>query len=247
MLFCFKKAKKIFAVSNYTKKLLVKEGIEEEKIVVIPNGTDPLRFRPDIDYKDIVEKLNLHGKKIILSISRLVKRKNLGTVIELMPEILNEIPNAVYIIGGSGPMMENWKKLAKEKGVEDKVIFTGYISDKDLPKYYAMCDVFVMPSIELDNEGEVEGFGIAFLEANACGKPVIGGKSGGMSDAIIEGETGLLVNPHNKEEIKEKIIEVLKNPSLAESLGRKGRERIERELSWQKVAQRIVKEMIGNE
>lgn len=247
MLFCFKNAKKIFAVSSYTKQLLINEGIEENKIAVIPNGTDPQRFNLNIDFKELVKKHDLQNKKIILSISRLVKRKNFGAVIEVMPEILKEVPDAVYIIGGTGPMEEEWKKLAEEKEVEDKVIFVGYIPDEDLPKYYAMCDVFVMPSIEMKEEGEVEGFGIAFLEANACGKPVIGGKSGGVEDAIVDGETGFLVDPINKKEIKEKIIKILKNPSLAKSLGMKGRKRIEEELSWRKVTERLMKELTKDE
>jgi phosphatidylinositol alpha-1,6-mannosyltransferase len=200
MLFCFKNAKKIFAVSSYTKQLLINEGVEEDKIVIVPNGTDPQRFNPNIDFKELMKKYNLQNKKIILSISRLVKRKNFGAVIEVMPDILKEVPDAVYVIGGTGPMKEEWKKLAEEKEVEDKVIFIGYIPDEDLPKYYAMCDVFVMPSIEMKEEGEVEGFGIAFLEANACGKPVIGGKSGGVKDAIVDGETGFLVEEMMEDE-----------------------------------------------
>jgi len=247
MKFCFDKANKIFAVSTYTKKLLVKKGMDESKIVVVPNGTDPKRFNPDVDFYDLVERYNLRDKKIIFSVSRLVERKNFGIVIEIMPEILKDVPDAVYIIGGTGPMRENWEKMAEEKGVKDKVLFVGYISDDELPKYYAMCDVFVMPSMELEERGEVEGFGIAFLEANACGKPVVGGRSGGIEDAIINGETGFLVNPNSRKEIKETILKILKNLSIAKSMGKKGRERVEKELNWSNITKKLLKEIAENE
>jgi len=244
MLFCFNKAKKVFAVSNYTKKLLMRKGVNENKIVVIPNGTDLERFNPGIDFSDILKKYDvLQDKKIIFSVSRLVERKNFGAIIESMPEILEKVPNTVYLIGGAGPMRENWEKMAEEKGLRDKVLFVGYISDDELPKYYAMCDIFIMPSMELEGRGEVEGFGIAFLEANACSKPVVGGRSGGIEDAIINGKTGILVNPNSKEEIKEAILKLLKNPSLAKSMGKKGRERIESELNWPNITEKLLKEI----
>ena len=247
MLFCFNKAKKIFAVSNYTKKLLMRKGVDENKIIVIPNGTDPERFNPNIDFSDILKKYGLQNKKIIFSVSRLVERKNFGAVIEAMPEILKEVPDTVYLIGGTGPMRNKWEELAKKEGVNDKIIFLGYIPDEELPKYYAMCNIFVMPSREMETAGEVEGFGIAFLEANACGKPVIGGKSGGIEDAIIDGVTGILVDPNEKEEIKEAILKLLKNPSMAKSIGIKGRERIENELNWSNITEKLLMEIAEDE
>jgi len=249
MHWCFLHADKIFAVSNFTKQLLIKDNVAEEKIRVIPNGTNPIRFRPEVKYDQIIKEKALVDKKIIFSVSRLVKRKNFGIVIESMIEILKEIPNAVYVIGGKGPMKEQWVKLAMDLRVADRVIFVGYIPDEDLPKFYAMSDVFVLPNIESTEEGDVEGFGIAFLEANACGIPVIGGRSGGVEDAIVDGKTGFLINPYDKKEIQAAIINILKHPTLAQSLGEHGRRRVVEQLSWKKVIKKmweyIVKETEG--
>ena len=239
MRYCFQYADKIFAVSNYTKQLLVKEHINADKIIVVPNGTNPLRFSPDVNYEAIKKEKQLLDKKIIFSVSRLVERKNFGIIIESLIEILKEIPNAVYVIGGKGPMQEQWARLALELGVEDRVIFVGYISDEDLPKFYAMSDVFVLPSIGLEEKADVEGFGIAFLEANSCGVPVVGGRSGGVADAIIDGKTGFLVNPTDKKEIQAAITNILKHPALAQEMGKYGRKRVVEQLSWNKVTKKI--------
>ena len=110
MKICFNHSDKIFTVSNYTKNLLIKNGILNKKIIVIPIGTDPIRFNPDIAFNDIIDKLKLKNKKIILSISRLVERKNFGIIIKVLREIIDEIPNVIYIIGGTGPMKEKWEK-----------------------------------------------------------------------------------------------------------------------------------------
>jgi len=243
MKICFRNAYQIIAVSSYTKSLLENIGVEEKKIAVIPNGTNPDQFCPDVKFDDIKKRYNLENKKIIFSLSRLVERKNFGIVIESMIEILREVSNVVYIIAGEGPMKDKWIKLAIENGVKDQVIFAGYISDKELPKYYTMCDVFVLPSKEIIKKDEVEGFGITLLEANACGKPVVGGRSGGIEDAIVDGKTGILVNPKDKNEVKTAILKILKNPSFAKTLGRNGRKRIEKELSWIKVTKKIKKQI----
>jgi len=244
MKWCYNSTDKIFSVSSYTKKLLIEKGVDNEKIIVIPNGTDPIRFNSKIDYSDIIKKFNLRNKKIIFSVSRLVERKNFGIVIEILNEIIHEIPDVMYIIGGTGPMKKEWGKIAIEYNVEKNVKFVGYIPEADLPKYYALCNVFIMPSIEIEKEGEVEGFGITFLEANACGKPVIGSRSGGISDAIVDGETGILVNPRDHNDIKNAIFKILKNPIYANKLGMNGRVRVEKELSWNKIAEKINEEMI---
>jgi phosphatidylinositol alpha-1,6-mannosyltransferase len=246
MKWCFNNAYKIFAVSNYTKKLLIKNSIDRGKIFVIPNGTNPDYFNPEVPYEDIIKKHKLENKKIIFSVSRLEERKNFGRVIETLPEVLKEIPNTVYIIGGTGSMRGIWEQIAVDNKVEDIVKFVGYIPDEELPKYYNMCDVFVMPSIEIEKKGEIEGFGITFLEANSCGKPVIGGMSGGVSDAIIDGKTGVLINPNDFKDIKKAILKLLKDEKYSKFLGTNGRKRVLKELSWLKITEKISKELIDN-
>ena len=111
--------------------------------------------------------------------------------------------------------------------------------DDELSKYYRACDVFIMPSREIPERGDAEGFGIVYLEANACGKPVIGGRSGGVPSAILDGVTGLLVNPLSTEEISGSLRKLLLNNELAKKLGANGRMRVEEELNWDIIANKI--------
>ncbi|NOX97220.1 MAG: glycosyltransferase family 4 protein [Nitrospirae bacterium] len=239
----FKRARRILAVSHFTARELVRIGIPEEKITVIPNGVDPERFKPGIDSSSLKEKFNLFDRKVILTVSHLVKRKGHRKIIQALPKVLERVPEAVYLIVGEGPEEDGLRQLARHYGVERQVIFAGYVSSEELPLCYNAGDVFIMTSREIEEEGDFEGFGIVFLEANACGKPVIGGRSGGVKDAVIEGETGLLTDPLNHEEIAAALIRLLTEESLAENLGEKGRKRIEKELSWRTISQRILREL----
>jgi len=129
------------------------------------------------------------------------------------------------------------KALAKALNLQDRVIFVGFIPDDDLPRYYELCDVFLLLTREIKERGNVEGFGMVFIEANACGKAVVGGKAGGTPEAIVDGKTGFLVDPLNLSEISERLIQLLANEDLAKRLGDEGRKRAEREFSWPKKSQ----------
>lgn len=230
----FKRASKIITICHFAKEKLVEIGIPKDKIMVIHPGVDPEKFNPRLDSSKIREEYNLEDKKVILTISRLGKYKGHSNVIRALPRVLETVPNSVYLVVGSGQEEGRLKGLVDKLELGDKVIFTGEVKEEELPLYYVACDVFIMPSA-------IEGFGIVYLEANACGKPVIGGRAGGISDAIIDGETGLLVDPFDINQIAEALVKLLTNPELAQSLGKKGRERIERELNWREITQRIRK------
>lgn len=149
------------------------------------------------------------------------------------------------MIIGKGEEEERLLKLTKDLGLEKYVKFIGYIEPKDRSLYYNICDVFVMPSKTADID--YESFGIVYAETNTCGKPVIGGKSGGIEDAVIDGVTGILVDPENIEEIKGAIIRLLTDQEYAKKLGENGRTRVEEELNWASVGkkiERILKETI---
>lgn len=228
----FSRTNKVITVSHFAKKKLVEIGIPENKIVVIPNGVDPVKFNSRLDSSLIRKKHNLKNKKVILTVARLGEHKGHANVIRALPQVLEKVPSSIYLVVGSGEKEGRLKGLVKELGLEDKVIFTGEVEKEKLPLYYMACDVFIMPS-------DIEGFGIVFLEANACGKPVIGGRTGGISDAIIDGETGLLVDPLDITQIAEALVRLLTDPKHAQKLGEKGRERVERELNWQEMARKI--------
>ena len=124
--------------------------------------------------------------------------------------------------------------------LDDHVLFTGYVDPDQLNSLYNLCDVYVMLSRELVARGDTEGFGITFLEANACGKPVIGGDSGGVSDAILDGVTGFLVDPLDVDGVAEKLILLLEDPDLARRLGQQGRARVEGSFTWDGITKQLL-------
>jgi phosphatidylinositol alpha-1,6-mannosyltransferase len=206
------------------------------RIQVIHNGTDPARFYPT-DASVLRHDLGLSDRKVLLTISRLVPRKGIDTVLRSLPQIAQSVPNVYYLIGGDGPDRARLEALVEQLGVAHRVRFLGKIPYDDLVRYYNMADVFVMPSRE--NMPFVEGFGIVFLEANACGKPVVGARSGGIPDAVLNGKTGLLVEPDDEVELAQALIRLLTDEYLAAQLGQQGQQRVVQEANWDRVAERL--------
>ncbi len=240
-------ANMVIANSNFTRKVLnCSMNVESSKIVVVNPPVDTAKFKPGIGCDDVIMKYRLNGKKVILTVGRLSdkeKYKGQDAVIKALPRVSKRIPDVIYLIVGRGDDMERLKALVRDLGLEKKVIFAGYVPDEDLLQYYNACDLFIMPSrekMEEDGKGKkVEGFGIVFLEANACGKPVIGGRSGGIEDAVIDGVTGLLIDPENIDEIAGAIIRILTDDVLARKLAMQGKMRVENELSCEKAVAKV--------
>lgn len=233
-------ANKVFCNSSFTQGVVKKLGVLPGRIAILPPGISNsflINSTKSSDY-DIKEELGLKKKKIVLTLSRLIERKGIDKTLEAIVLVRHEIPDVVYVIAGDGPYRYTLEELAKKLKLQDNIIFTGYISEDKKAHYYNAADVYVMPNRELEN-GDVEGFGIVFLEANAYGKPVIGGRSGGVVDAIIDGKTGLLVNPIDIEEIASAIIRLLSNKGYARQLGFKGRKRVERDFNWEVIVSRM--------
>jgi asparagine synthase (glutamine-hydrolysing) len=226
-----KKATKIIAISEFAKAQLLKENIPSSKIMTFTPGVDSRRFHPEVNAEKILKRHNLQNKTILLTVSRLDANKGIDTMINLMPEVLKKYPQAAYLIVGRGPQENYLKKLATEKSKEN-IIFAGEVSDEELPLYYAACDVFVLLTREVPSRGFVEGFGIVFLEASACGKPIIAGKAGGSVEAVVNKETGLVVAPENEGEILSSIEKLLEDPHLRSKIGSNGRQRVEKEFDW---------------
>ncbi len=234
MLITLKNAYKIISISDFTKGKLIERGIESEKIIKILPSIDLDKFVPNVNSKEIIRKYNLQNKKVILTIARLVKRKGHDFVIRALPKVLEKVPNATYLIVGDGPYLNELRKLVKDLKLKEEVIFAGSVPNEKTIEYYNACDIFIMANREIKREGDIEGFGIVFLEANACGKPVIGGRSGGTVEAIVDAETGLLIDSTDTTQISNALIKLLTNSEYARELGRKGRLRVEREFTWQR-------------
>lgn len=231
---------KIIALGSYQRNLLKKLDIYENKIFVVPEGVDFSRFekRDENLIRSLKIKYNLGTKKILLTVGRLVPRKGHRDVILALKDIVKIYPRLVYIIVGRGPEQENLSKLVKKLELEKYVVFTGFIPDEETIAFYHLCDLFVLPNKVVD--GDLEGFGIVFAEASACGKPVIGGRSGGVSDIVRDGVNGYLIEPGNITEIKDRVLKILQNEKLSRQMGIRGREMAKNEFNYSNIARNIL-------
>jgi phosphatidylinositol alpha-1,6-mannosyltransferase len=216
-------ADRVVAVSSYTKNALVKVGLDPNKVIVINNGVDTTRFQPGPRSQAIVDRFRLSNRRILLTLARLDERKGQDMMIRAIPKIVAAVPDLAYLVVGEGRMMERLWGLVSDLRLESTVLFTGGVSDEDVLAYYRTCDVYAMPN-RTTATGETEGFGLMFLEAGACGKAVIGGKAGGVPDAIRDGETGFLVDGTSVDAIAEACIKLLEDGELRDRFGANGLE-----------------------
>ena len=225
-----KNARGVVANSEFTRAEILKLGAKKEKTAVVypcPNrNIKVLRF-----------KGGFQGKKVILSVGRLVKRKGVDKVIEAMPKILESAPEAVYFIVGKGPYKEELLELKNKLNLGDSVIFAEDTRDEEMNFFYASSDIFAMPSRRMG--GDVEGFGIVYLEAALFGKPSVAGNAGGAPEAVLNGVTGLVVNPDSAEEIAGAIIKLLKDDTLRAQMGEAAKNRAMSEFVFEKQMEKI--------
>jgi phosphatidylinositol alpha-1,6-mannosyltransferase len=203
------------------------------KLVRIAPGIDTEHFTPRTDAHALRESLGLGNKKVIVSVGRLVHRKGQDVLIEAMPEIITSITDAHLLLIGEGPYKKELEKRIKNLGLANRVTFVGRVQYADLPRYICVGDVFAMPSRSRLAGLEVEGLGIVYLEASACGLPVIGGISGGAPDAVLQGETGFSVDGRSAHEVAEALVRVLADKELAQRLGTRGRQWVIEQWQWQ--------------
>ena len=201
-------------------------------MVKIAPGIDVEHFLPT-DASALRKSLGLTEKKVIVSVGRLVHRKGQDRLIEAMPEILKTLWNAHLLLVGEGPHRDHLQKLIQKHRLEGSVTLIGRIDYKDLPLYICVGDTFAMPSRSRLMGLEVEGLGIVYLEASACGLPVLAGNSGGAPDAVVQNETGLVVDGTNNKEIAAAAIELLTKVDLSKKMGAAGRQWIVENWRWE--------------
>ena len=204
----------------------------QASMVKIAPGIDVEHFIPT-DATVLRNSLGLSDKKVIVSVGRLVHRKGQDHLIEAMPEILKSIPQAHLLLVGEGPYREHLQTLVKKHNLEASVTFIGRIQYKDLPTYICVGDIFAMPSRSRLMGLEVEGLGIVYLEASSCGLPVLAGDSGGAPDALVQNETGLVVNGTDDQQIAKAAIKLLTDIELSKKMGLAGRQWIIDNWRWE--------------
>lgn len=227
----YNKATATIAISSFTQDKLLAHGVDSRVVRVIHPGACPATAHSNDELKALRHRYLLEGKRVILAVGRLIERKGHQTLLAAMPRILDAVPNAHLVVVGQGPMMSACSRQARALDIRDAVTFAGRLGDADIAGLYQLCDVFALPTGEGDR-GQVEGFGLVFAEAHAHGRPVVAGRSGGVVDAVLDGETGLLVEPDDPEAVAGAIVAVLQDAELAKRLGENGRKRVETELNW---------------
>jgi phosphatidyl-myo-inositol dimannoside synthase len=204
----------------------------------VPLGTTPQRFRPGLDARAVREKYGLDGGPWLLTVSRLDWHKGIDTVIRALPTVRAAVPGTRYAVAGVGTVRSHFERLVADCGVGDAVRFLGYVPDDELPALYNAVDVYVGASRRFDLMAE--GFGIALIEASACGLPVVGGRSGGVPDAVRDGETGILVDPDDAAAVADAIARLLNDGELRRRMGAAGRRAVETFYNWDRVVRDLM-------
>ncbi len=197
------------AVSEITKTRFLRWAkINGDKVLILPNAVELQDYRAGAKDSDLLQRYGLTGKTVLLTLSRLWATDNykgIDEVMELLPALSEQIPEIAYLIVGEGDDRGRLEAKARALGVDDRVIFAGFIPENEKADHYRLADAYVMP-------GWGEGFGIVYLEALACGIPALGSKLDGSREALRDGELGILVDPHDREELRQGLLEVLKRP-----------------------------------
>jgi phosphatidylinositol alpha-1,6-mannosyltransferase len=218
------------ANSDFTVAHLERIGIDAKRIHKITPGLDAAVFFPEPRDPELRSRYGIKDELVVMTIARLDPRKGHDRVLRALAELKDCVPSFKYVIVGKGEREAELRKLAVNLHMQDNVIFAGFVATQDLNHYYNMADIMAMPNIDLD--GNVEGFGMVFLEANAAGKPVIGGRSGGTIEAVAEGETGFLVDPGDEHELVEALRKLLTDDELRRRMGEHGLRRVRQEFDW---------------
>ena len=231
------RAKAIIVSSEIAKANLIELlGAHPDKILVLTPGVGEEHLDPAFLANPCSD---LSRPPRLLSVGRLVRRKNHLEVLASLPRILEQFPSLEYTIAGSGPLEDEMKNAVKKMGLEKNVRFLGDINSATLMQEYARSDCFILPNVDDPNSGDTEGFGIVFLEASAHGLPVIGGRTGGTTEAILDEQTGLRIDGNNREAIASAILGILANPPVAQKYGREGRHYVETQMRWPDRAERL--------
>ena len=208
----------IVTVSRFGQRALIERyNVPTRKIELITNGVDLDRFQPRPGDPTLRGRYGLTGKRILLTVGRLSERKGMDRVIEVLPAILSRHPDLHYLIVGEGEYRQQLDQLIAAHELSEHVTFAGRVADEALNDHYAIADVFVMPHRKLAS-GDTEGFGVVFLEANACGVPVVAGTAGGAPDAVQDGVNGLAVDGEDVSAIAQTIVRVLDDAALRQRL-----------------------------
>ena len=211
----------------------------EGQVQVVPLGADHVFFRPGVDTSAVRERYRLGEGRWLLSVARLARHKGIDTVLHALAQLRDRYPDLRYAVVGTGEEQVRLGEEARQLGLGDRVRFLSHVPDRDLPAIYNCAEVYLGMSRLM--EQRVEGFGISIAEASACGLPVIAGRSGGIPEAVRDGDTGLLVDAERPEAVSDALRLLLDDPALRARLGRAARRSVETYYNWDRVARDLAR------
>ncbi|MGA9349015.1 MAG: glycosyltransferase family 4 protein [Anaerolineae bacterium] len=235
------RAVKVLATSwDYARACRLSELMQmrPEAVAELPNGVDALRFRPDLDGSGLRAQYRLkHTDQVVLFVGALDRAhyfKGIGILLQALACLPDK--GIRLLVVGDGNLRPTYQAQAIGLGLWDRVIFCGRVLDEALPAHYALCDLLVLPSTTMG-----EAFGVALLEAMACGKPVIASNLPGVRSVVSDGEDGLLVRPGDVDDLAKKIQMLLDDPQQRREMGERGRAKVEAKYAWPKIIPRLVR------
>ena len=211
-------------------------------------GVDVTTFRPDPAARARVRaELGLGERPVVVCVSRVVARKGQDVLVRALPEVRRRVPGAALLLVGDGPHRGAVERLARDLGVSADVVFTGAVPWERAPGFYAAGDVFCMPTRTRLGGLEPEALGICYLEAAACGLPVVAGNSGGAPDAVLDGVNGHVVDGRSTEQVAAALVGLLRDGATAAGFGAAGREWVSRRWGWEEQARRLTDLLAGTD
>jgi phosphatidylinositol alpha-1,6-mannosyltransferase len=234
------RSKRVIAISHAAADEAVKRGASPESVRIVPPGLDFSEFETIPKLEELRDRYDLNGRPILLSAGRLARRKGLIEFVKYsLPKIIDKHPDISFLIVGDNPTQSLTHKndiKSEIQEVVDKlnlcnnVQMLGWVKRSELINLYYACDLFVLPAIPV--AGDMEGFGIVFLEANAAGKPVVSTRLGGIPDAVENGKSGIIIEPEKWDVFTDTVLHILKNPQIGSAIGKYGRKRVIEEYNW---------------
>jgi phosphatidylinositol alpha-1,6-mannosyltransferase len=223
-------------ISDYTRSRLAPALGDRAQLAQLSPGVDVDLFTPAVDGSAVRRRYGLGDAPVVVCVSRLVPRKGQDVLVAGWPRVLARHPAARLLLVGGGPAEASLRGAIAAGGLQDSVVLTGPVPPEQLPEHYAAGDVFAMPCRTRRGGLDVEGLGMVFLEAAACGRPVVAGTSGGAPEAVRDGVTGHVVDPRSPGAVASAVSRLLDDPAKARAMGAAGRSWVEERWSWDRIA-----------
>jgi phosphatidylinositol alpha-1,6-mannosyltransferase len=226
-------------LGEYTRRRIASAVDGRCELAQLTPGVDIETFRPGLDGGPVRARHGLGDRPVIVCVSRLVPRKGQDTLLRALPRVRQRVPDVAVLFVGAGRYRQRLEALAVSLGVTSAVVFAGGVPHAELPAHYAAGDVFAMPCRTRRGGMDVEGLGIVYLEASACGLPVVAGDSGGAPDAVRDEETGFVVDGRDVAAVAERLALLLGDAALRQRMGAAGRAWVEQSWRWELMADRL--------